>query len=138
MNQEKALVVFQNKKIRRTWYDGEWYFSVINVVEVLTNSTIPKRYWSDLKIKLKEEGFEVYDEIVRLKLIADDNKQRATDCSNTKTMFRIIQSIPSKNAEPFKRWLAKVGQERIDEIENPELAQARMKEIYSAKGYPKD
>ncbi|MFA5382997.1 MAG: phage antirepressor protein, partial [Candidatus Micrarchaeia archaeon] len=104
-------------------------------VEVLTESTIPKRYWSDLKSKLKEEGFEVYDFIVQLKLLSSDGKKYTTDCANTKFMFRIIQSIPSKKAEPFKRWLAKVGYERIQEIENPELAQERMKQTYKLKGY---
>ncbi len=133
-----ALVVFQGKHIRRSWYNKEWYFSVVDVVSALETSTIPKRYWSDLKIGLKEEGFEVYDIIVRLKLRAEDGKLRETDCANTKSMFRIIQSIPSKKAEPFKRWLAKVGYERVQEIENPELAQKRMKEIYKSKGYSDD
>ena len=117
------LIVFEDKKIRRTWHNDEWFYSVIDIVAVLEVSSIPKRYWSDLKIKLKEEGFEVYDLTVRLKLSAEDGKLRETDCANTKAIFRIIQSIPSKRAEPFKLWLAQLGQERIDEIENPELAQ---------------
>lgn len=137
-NNEKSLVVFQDKKIRRVRYNDEWYFSVIDIVEALTGSSIPKRYWSDLKSKLKNEGFETYDIIVRLKLGAEDGKIRETDCVNTKSAFRIIQSIPSKKAEPFKRWLAKVGYERVQEIENPELAQKRMRELYKAKGYSDD
>jgi len=105
----------------------------------LTESSIPKRYWSDLKKKLTSEGVnEAYDKIVRLKMPAADGKKRGTDCANTEGMFRIIQSIPSPKAEPFKRWLAQVGYERIQEIENPELAQQRMKELYEQKGYPKD
>ena len=138
MDEYKALVVFQDKKIRRMWYGNEWYFSVIDVISALEASTIPKRYWSDVKAKLTEEGFEPYDKIVQLKLPAGDGKLRETDCANTKNMFRIIQSIPSPKAEPFKRWLAQVGYERIEEIQNPELAQARMKELYRAKGYSND
>ena len=134
---DKSLVVFQDRKIRRIWHDNQWHFSIIDIVAVLTGSTIPKRYWSDLKTKLDEEGFEAYDKIVQLKLPAEDNKLRETDCANTETVFRLIQSIPSKKAEPFKRWLAKVGYERVQEIENPELAQERMKELYEQKGYSK-
>lgn len=132
------MVVFQGKNIRRKWHEGQWYFSVVDVVAVLTESTIPRRYWADLKAKLDEEGFELYEKIVQLKLIAEDGKLRETDCANTESMFRIIQSIPSKNAEPFKRWLARVGYERIQEIDDPELAMGRMKEIYRAKGYSED
>ena len=135
--QENSLVTFENKKIRRTEHNGEWYFSVVDMVEVLTESSVAKRYRTDLKRKLKnEEGFvEVYDKIVQLKLLAEDGKMRATDCVNMETMFRIIQSIPSPKAEPFKQWLAKVGYERIQEIEDPELAQERMMKIYRQKGY---
>ncbi|MFH1916007.1 MAG: Bro-N domain-containing protein [Nanoarchaeota archaeon] len=135
MDKENALVVFQDKKIRRIWTKEEWYFSIIDVVAALEASNLPKRYWSDLKVKLESEGFEPYDKIVQLKMMAEDGKLRETDCANTKNMFRIIQSIPSPKAEPFKQWLAKVGYERVQEIENPELAQARMKELYKAKGY---
>ena len=138
--QENSLVTFENKKIRRTEYNGEWYFSVVDMVEVLTESSVARRYWTDLKRKLRdEEGFiEVYDKIVQLKLLAEDGKMRATDCANTETMFRIIQSIPSPKAEPFKQWLAKVGYERIQEIEDPELGQERMMEIYRQKGYSEE
>ncbi len=138
MDSKEALVVFEGTKIRRTWHDDQWYFSVVDVVRVLTDSSIPRRYWSDLKSRLQEEGFEPYDKIVQLTLQAEDDKMRLTDCANTESMFRIIQSIPSPKAEPFKRWLARVGYERIQEIENPELAQDRVKEYYELKGYPKD
>ncbi|MEK6961118.1 MAG: Bro-N domain-containing protein [Nanoarchaeota archaeon] len=138
MEKESALVVFQDKRIRRAWHEGEWFFSVVDVVDALEVSTIPKRYWSDLKAKISEEGFEPYDKIVQLRLIAEDGKSRETDCANTKNIFRIIQSIPSPKAEPFKLWLAKIGYERVQEIENPELAQARMKDLYKAKGYSDD
>jgi DNA-damage-inducible protein D len=138
MEEKNTLVVFQNKKIRRIWFNDEWYFSVVDIVQALETSSIAKRYWSDLKNKLKEEGFRPYEKIVQLKLIANDGKLRETDCANTKNMFRIIQSIPSKKAEPFKQWLAQVGYERIQEIENPELGQDRIKNYYELKGYPKE
>ncbi|MDO8452385.1 MAG: Bro-N domain-containing protein, partial [bacterium] len=130
------LAVFKGKGIRKTIYKNEWWFSIVDVVEALTNSHIPRRYWSDLKIKLKKEGFvEVYEKIVQLKLEAPDGKLRDTDCANTETVFRIIQAIPSPKAEPFKRWLARVGYERVQEIEDPELATKRTRAIYKAKGY---
>ncbi len=138
MEQSKSLVVFEGKEVRRTWHQDQWYFSVVDVVGILTDSSVSRRYWSDLKIKLKEEGFEPYDKIVQLKLLAEDGKLRETDCANTEIMLRIIQSIPSPKAEPFKRWLAQVGYERIQEIENPELAQDRAKKYYELKGYPQD
>ena len=138
MDKHNALVVFEGKNIRRLWHKEEWHFSIIDIVAVLTDSSIPKRYWSDLKSKLLEEGFEPYDKIVQLKMLAEDGKLRETDSANTETMLRLIQSIPSKKAEPFKRWLAQVGYDRIQEIENPELAQDRAKEYYELKGYPKD
>ncbi len=135
---ENHLVVFQEKAIRRTWHNEEWWFSVIDVVGILSETAIPKRYWSDLKRKLAQEAGsgQPYENIVRLKLTAPDGKQRDTDCANTETLFRIIQSIPSPRAEPFKRWLAQVGYERVKEIENPELASARARELYQSKGYP--
>lgn len=136
--QDTHIAIFNKKAIRRKLIKDKWYFSVVDIVGVLTDSTIPKRYWSDLKIKLKEEGFESYDKIVQLRLMSADNKEYETDCADTEGIFRIIQSIPSKKAEPFKRWLAKVGYERVQEIENPELAQERMKKIYELKGYSKD
>ncbi len=129
------LALFEGKEIRKIWHKEEWWFSVVDIVGALTGSTIPRRYWSDLKIKLAEEGSEVYEKIVQLKLLASDGKNYETDCTNTEGAFRLIQSIPSPKAEPFKLWLAKTGYERMQEIENPELAQKRMKEIYRAKGY---
>jgi len=138
MDSKDALVVFEGIKIRRVWHNNHWYFSVIDVVGTLTGSSIPRRYWSDLKVRLDEEGFELYDKIVQLKLPSADGKKYETDCANTESMFRIIQSIPSPKAEPFKRWLAKVGYERVQEIEDPELAQKRMKDIYKLKGYSEE
>ena len=138
-DETSRLAVFEGKQIRKILHEGEWWFAVIDIVEVLTGSSIPKRYWSDLKRKLLSEGFtEAYEKIVRLKMSAPDGKQRLTDCANTETMFRIIQSIPSPKVEPLKRWLAKVGKERLDEIENPELAMGRMQDLYEKKGYPKE
>lgn len=138
VDSKSALVVFQGKQIRRVWYNGKWYFSVVDVISVLTGTLRPRKYWSDLKKKLTEEGFELSDKIGQLKLMSADGKKYLSDCANTESMFRIIQSIPSKKAEPFKRWFAKVGYERVQEIENPELAQKRMKEIYNSKGYSDD
>ena len=133
------LITFQNQRIRRIWHEDQWWFSVVDVVAVLTESKDAGAYWRKLKQRLKiDEGSEVVTNCHALKLEASDGKKYATDCANTETMFRIIQSIPSKNAEPFKRWLAKVGYERIQEIEDPELAQERMKNIYEQKGYSKD
>ena len=108
----------------------------MDIIAALEVSERPRKYWADLKKKLEEEGFEVSDFIGRLKLVAEDNKMRFTDSTNTKSAFRIIQSSPSKKAEAFKQWLAKVGYERVQEIENPELAQNRAREYYKLKGYP--
>ncbi len=121
---EKSIILFNQKTIRRHWDSGKelWYFSIIDIIQILTDSSIPKRYWSDLKVKLQEEGSEVYDKIVRLKMIAPDGKLRDTDVGDTETILRLIQSIPSPKAEPFKVWLAKVEYERIEETEDPELA----------------
>ena len=131
---DKKIVVFQSKKIRRVWHEEEWYFSVVDIVGALTQSPYPRKYWG--KVKDREfKKLELSPIWGRLKLPAPDGKMRLTDCVNTENAFRIIQSIPSKKAEPFKRWLAKVGYQRIQEIENPELGQRRMKEIYRAKGY---
>ena len=133
------IKLFQDKKIRSAWNDEEeqWYFSVVDVVEALTDSPNPRQYWRKMKDRdLKE--FESYPFWVQLKLQSADGKKYATDCANVKGLFRIIQSIPSPKAEPFKQWLAQVGYERLLEIENPELAQERMKELYEKKGYPKD
>ena len=135
---DNKLVVFQDKKIRRLLVDDEWFFSVVDVVAALTDSLDPSAYWRKLKQRLTAEGSQVVTFCHGLKLQAPDGKMRITDCANVKGMFRIIQSIPSPKAEPFKQWLAQVGYERVLEIENPELAQDRMKELYEQKGYPKD
>ncbi|MDD9954005.1 MAG: Bro-N domain-containing protein [Candidatus Woesearchaeota archaeon] len=135
MNDKIAL--FQGNEIRKTWHKDEWWFSVVDVVGALTESTDQAAYWRKLKQRLKEEGNETVTLCHGLKMLAPDGKMRLTDCTNTEGAFRIIQSIPSKKAEPFKLWLAKVGYERIQEIENPELAQDRAKQYYELKGYPK-
>ena len=134
-----SIVVFNNKKIRRKLVNGEWFYSVIDVVGILSESQNPRDYWYKLKIREKDSsGIELSTFCLQLKLEAEDGKLRETDCANKEAIFRIIQSIPSKKAEPFKLWLARVGSERIDEIENPELAQERMKSIYEKKGYSKE
>lgn len=135
---ENHQVVFQEKTIRRTWHNDEWWFSVVDVCGVLTDSPDAGAYWRKLKQRLNAEGSEVVTFCHGLKLEAPDGKQRVTDCADTEGLLRIIQSIPSPKAEPFKRWLAQVGYERIREIENPELAMGRMQELYEQKGYPKD
>lgn len=131
------LILFQDKKVRRIWDENnqKWYFSIIDVVEVLTESNRPRKYWNDLKSKLKNEGSELSEKIGQLKMQSSDGKFYDTDVADTEELFRLIQSIPSPRAEPFKRWLAKVGYERLEEIENPELATKRMREIYKQKGY---
>ena len=134
---DSKIVVFQDKQIRRVWVDDDWYFSIVDIVGVLTGSPEPRKYWN--KVKTREFTDLQLSPIWRQrKLPAADGKQYRTDCATTQAMFRIIQSIPSPKAEPFKQWLAQVGYERVQEIENPELAQERMKAIYEAKGYPKD
>ena len=132
---QTKLVVFKDKKIRRVIHDGEWWFSVVDICQALTASIDAGAYWRKLKQRLKGEGSEVVTFCHGLKLTAPDGKQRETDCANTEGIFRIIQSIPSPKAEPFKRWLAKVGYERVQEIEDPELATKRTRELYKAKGY---
>ncbi len=137
---QQRIAIFKGKQIRKIIHNNEWYFSIIDIIEVLTESTNPRRYWADLKRKLSEnEGFiQLYDKIVQLKMQSSDDKKYQTDTANTETIFRIIQSIPSPKAEPLKKWLAKVGYERIQEIEDPELASKRMRTLYKAKGYPDD
>ena len=140
MKKENSIILFNQKKVRRHWDDNEeqWYFSIVDVVTVLTDSSNPRRYWSDLKTKLKQEGSEVYEKIVQLKMTAPDGKQRQTDCFATEDLLRTIQSIPSPKAEPFKLWLAKVGYERIEETEDPELAFERAMQTYLKKGYSEE
>lgn len=140
MNKDHSIALFNQKTVRRQWDEEKdlWFFSVIDVIEVLTDSTIPRRYWADLKSKLQDEGSEVYEKIVQLKMISPDGKKRLTDVADTRTMLRLIQSIPSPKAEPFKLWLAKVGYERIEETADPELAIDRAMKTYLQKGYSKE
>lgn len=136
MSPETMIAIFRGKKVRKTIYQNEWWFSVIDVVEVLTESNKPRVYWNAMKTRVKNaEGIELSTFCRQLKLLAPDGKMRETDCANTESLFRIIQSIPSPKAEPFKRWLARVGYERVQEIDDPELAMKRMRAIYKAKGY---
>src|SRR3989338_3602637 len=137
MEQDKTLVVFQGKKIRRTWFNDEWWFVAVDIVGALTDSKDPKGYLKDMR--RRDEGFaEGWGQIATPLSIDTPGGKQTLNCVSTKGAFRLIQSIPSKKAEPFKQWLAKVGYERVQEIENPELAQKRMKETYKAKGYSDD
>ncbi|MFI5139984.1 MAG: Bro-N domain-containing protein [Sphingobacteriales bacterium] len=131
-----AIKLFEANKVR-SYYDTDkeiWYFSVIDVIKILTGATIPKRYWSDLKKKLATEGSEVYEKIVQLKMEAEDGKMRETDTADTETLLRLIQSIPSPKAEPFKQWLAKVGYERMQEIADPAQSVNRARENWQKLG----
>ncbi len=130
------IKLFENKKVRSHW-DAEretWFFSVIDIIEILTGSTIPKRYWADLKKKLAKEGSQLYEKIVQLKFEAADGKKYATDCLDTPNLFRVIQSIPSPKAEPFKQWLAKVGYERLQEMNDPSQSIDRARENWQILG----
>ncbi|MCB4792110.1 MAG: Bro-N domain-containing protein [Elusimicrobia bacterium] len=130
------IVVFKGKNVRRAIHNNEWWFSVTDIIEALTGTERPRKYWNDLKNKLKNEGYvELSEKIGQLKMQSSDGKMYNTDCANAETMFRLIQSIPSPKAEPFKRWLARVGYERVQEIENPELSTQRIRALYKAKGY---
>tara|TARA_B110000879_G_scaffold189072_1_gene252231 strand:+ start:577 stop:1404 length:828 start_codon:yes stop_codon:yes gene_type:complete len=133
----KNIQAFESKEVRTYWdEEGEkWYFSVVDVVDVLTDSSVPKRYWSDLKKKLTKEGSQLYDNIVQLKFEAADGKKYGTDCLDTENLFRLIQSIPSPKAEPFKLWIAQVAKERMDEMQDPELSIDRALEQYLKLGY---
>ena len=138
---KNQLAIFENFKIRRYFDEKKemWYFSVVDIIVALTQSDRPRKYWNDLKTKIAKEGYaELSEKIGQLKLESSDGKQYLTDCANTETVFRIIQAIPSPKAEPFKRWLAKVGYERVQEIEDPELATKRTRALYKAKGYSDD
>ncbi len=134
---ESQLVLFKGKKIRQVFHDDEWFFSIVDVIAAISETDRPRQYWSDLKRQLSEkEGFsELYDFIVQLKLPSTDGKMRETDVVNVETLFRIVQSIPSPKAEPFKKWLAKVAYERIQEFQNPEIAIKRALLTYKVKGY---
>ena len=136
-NQQNKIILFQDKTIRRVWYKNEWWFAVVDVVEVLTDSVNPRDYWKKIRRRDKELNFYVGTNCPQVKMLTNTGKKRKVLAGNPEHIFRIIQSIPSPKAEPFKRWLAKVGYERVQEIENPELAQERMKKLYEQKGYPK-
>lgn len=140
MPKESAIKIFEQKQIRSIWNEEEekWYFSIVDVIGVLTGSDRPRKYWNDLKIKLQKEGSQLSENIGQLKLNAEDGKMRLTDVADTEQLFRLIQSVPSPKAEPFKMWLAQVGRERIDEIEDPELGIERLMETYLRKGYSKE
>ena len=134
---EQDLEFFYDDKIRKVWHkqEEEWYFSIVDVCQVLTDSSDGRKYWNKLKQRLSEEGNETVTNCHQLRMKASDGKMRKTDCANTEQLLRIIQSIPSKKAEPFKQWLALVGKERLDEVADPELAFERMIRTYRAKGY---
>ena len=137
MTKENAIKLFQDQRVRVHWDNDQekWYFSIIDIVGVLTESERPRKYWSDLKSKLRSEGSEVSEKIGQLKMKSSDGKMRMTDVADTEQLLRLIQSIPSPKAEPFKIWLAKVGYERIEETEDPEKAFDRAMETYLKKGY---
>ena len=140
MENKNAIQLFEDQPIRAAWDEEkeEWFFSVVDVCQVLSGTDNPRRYWSDLKRKLKAEGSELYEKIVQLKMKASDGKKRMTDVADTEQLLRIIQSIPSPKAEPFKLWLAQVGRERIEETIDPELAIDRALETYLKKGYTRE
>ncbi len=134
------IILFEEKHVRRAWNQAEekWYFAIVDVIAVLTGSVDPGAYWRKLKERLKKEGNQTVTNCHGLKMTAADGKQRLTDVADTEQLLRLIQSIPSPKAEPFKLWLAQVGYERLEEIENPELAAKRTREIYEQKGYSEE
>ena len=137
MEKQDAIKIFEDKKVRTLW-DAEqekWYLSIIDIIEILTGTDRPRKYWGDLKAKLKNEGSELSEKIGQLKMTAEDGKMRMTDVADTEQLFRLVQSIPSPKAEPFKLWLAKVAAERLDEIQDPELTIDRALEQYLQLGY---
>ena len=140
MKEPNSIILFNQKQVRRVWDNKKelWYFSLVDIIQILTDSPRPRKYWNALKIKLKEEGSELSQKIGQLKMKSSDGKYYLTDVADTETLLRLIQSIPSPKAEPFKLWLAKVGYERIEETEDPELAFNRAMKTYLAKGYSKD
>lgn len=141
MEQNDKIQLFEDKRIRTAWDEEkeEWYFSIVDVCEVLSGTDNPRRYWSDLKRKLKSEGaVELYEKIVQLKMTAPDGKKRLTDVADTEQLLRIVQSIPSPKAEPFRAWLAQLGRERIEETIDPEQAIDRALETYLKKGYSEE
>ena len=137
MAKKEALQIFEDKKVRSVWDAGaeKWYISVVDAIAVLTDSARPRKYWDDLKRKLQAEGSEVSEKIGQLKMKAPDGKMRLTDVADVEQLFRLIQSIPSPKAEPFKLWLAQLGRERLEEIDDPEIGIERLLEYYHRKGY---
>ena len=137
MTKQNAIQLFEEKNVRSIWDSDQekWYFSIVDVIEVLTSSDRPRKYWSDLKSKLNKEGSELSEKIGQLKMLAPDGKMRITDVADTEQLFRLIQSIPSPKAEPFKLWLAKIASERLDEMQDPELTIDRALEQYLQLGY---
>lgn len=137
MTKKNTIQIFENKKVRTIWDEEQekWYFSIVDVIEILTDSANPRRYWSDLKIKLQKEGSQLYEDIVQLKMQSSDGKFYKTDVADTEQLFRLIQSIPSPKAEPFKLWMAQVASERLDEMQDPELTIDRAMEQYLRLGY---
>ncbi|MFH0775356.1 MAG: Bro-N domain-containing protein [bacterium] len=140
MKKSNSIILFNQKQVRRVWDEEKelWYFSIIDIIEVLTESPRPRKYWNALKTKLKQEGSELSQKMGQLKLESLDGKKYLTDVADTETLLRLIQSIPSPKVEPFKLWLAKIGYERIEETEDPELALDRAMKTYLQKGYSKD
>ncbi len=140
MKKSDSIILFKQKQVRRHWDEEKefWYFSIIDVIEVLTGSQRPRKYWNDLKKKLSLEGSQLSEKIGQLKMQSSDGKYYKTDVLDTENLLRLIQSIPSPKAEPFKLWLAKVGYERIEETEDPELAFERAMKTYLQKGYSKE
>jgi hypothetical protein len=140
MTKKNAIKLFQDQRIRVLWQDDveKWFFSIVDVIAVLADNSRPRKYWSDLKKKLNNEGSQLSENIGQLKMIANDGKMRMTDVADTEQLLRLIQSIPSPKAEPFKMWLAKVGYERIEETEDPEKAFERAMKTYLKKGYSKN
>jgi DNA-damage-inducible protein D len=134
MEQDNSISLFEQKHIRRVWHDEQWYFSIVDVIEALSDSPRPTAYWNKTQKSIKVES-ELYPFWIKLKFLAPDGKMRPTDCTNTEGVLRIIMSVPSPKAEPLKLWLAEQGKRTIEETENPELAIERAKELYKAKGY---
>jgi hypothetical protein len=139
MNKETSIKLFETKQVRTHWDEEQekWYFSIVDVIGVLTDSPNARKYWSVMKTRLKAEGSELATNCSQLKMISSDGKWYLTDVADTETLFRLVQSIPSPKAEPFKLWIAKVARERMDEIEDPEIGIDRLMETYLRKGYSK-
>ena len=135
---EQNLMPFEDKPIRKIWHNNEWYFSMIDIIAELTDSPKPKRYWTDMKRRSEKETGQGYAFCVPLKLTASDGRKRETDCANTEGVLRVVMSVPSPKAEPLRLWLAQVGKQAMDETADPELGFDRLRDIYKAKGYPKE